>query len=110
MEAFVIPIPKILKLVSECSLLFTRVHFICCVFVTLRGEAPPGDGGEADGGGAEPDGEDERRGPRVRHLGRVVEGVRDGPVPAVDTQGSKLTCTRRRRIKGSRTHQSRRRR
>ena len=61
------------------------MHDVLCVIVTLCCEAPPGDGREADGGRAEPDREDERRGPRVRHLGRVVEGVRDGPVPAVDT-------------------------
>ena len=49
--------------------------------VPTSGSAPPpGDGGEGDEAGADPDHEDEAGRPLVGHLAGVLEGVGDGPV------------------------------
>ena len=46
-------------------------------------DALPSDGGEGDGGRAAPNQNNQPRRPLVRHLLRVVERVRDRPVPAL---------------------------
>ena len=49
--------------------------------VPTSGSAPPpGDGGEGDDAGTDPDHEDEAGRPLVGHLAGVLEGVGDGPV------------------------------
>ena len=48
--------------------------------LTSGGAPPPGNGGEGDDAGADPDHEDEADRPPVGHLAGVLERVGDGPV------------------------------
>ena len=66
--------------------------------LTRSSEAPPGDGGERDGAGAHPDDHDQGGRPLVAHLDRVVERVRDGPVPGIFLEKDEKKYLHHRRI------------